>query len=65
MPNINEFSIEAIARVRNWCNTLLRKILRYLNPNEAFEDQLKLLYNQNYYSLKLVQFSSILLCFSL
>ncbi|RAK03907.1 IS30 family transposase [Halanaerobium saccharolyticum] len=44
--SINEFSIEAIARVQNWCNTLPRKILGYLTPNEAFEDQLKqILYN--------------------
>jgi IS30 family transposase len=41
--SINEFSIEAIARVQNWCNTLPRKILGYLTPNEAFEDQLKLI----------------------
>ena len=44
--SINDFSIEAIARVQNWCNTLPRKILGYLTPNEAFEDQLRqILYN--------------------
>lgn len=44
--SINEFSIEAIARVQNWCNTLPRKILGYLTPNEAFEEQLRhILYN--------------------
>lgn len=44
--SINEFSIESIARVQNWCNTLPRKILNYLTPDEAFEDQLgELLYD--------------------
>ncbi|WP_018248913.1 IS30 family transposase [Orenia marismortui] len=44
--SISEFSIESIARVQNWCNTLPRKILGYLTPDEAFEDQLReILYN--------------------
>ena len=44
--SINEFLIEAFARVQNWCNTLPRKILGYLTPNEAFEEQLRhILYN--------------------
>lgn len=38
--SINEFSTNSIARVQNWCNTLPRKILGYLTPDEAFEDQL-------------------------
>ncbi|TDX49162.1 IS30 family transposase [Orenia marismortui] len=38
--SISQFSIESIARVENWCNTLPRKILGYLTPDEAFEDQL-------------------------
>ena len=44
---IGQYSIEAIANIQNWCNTLPRKILNYLTPDEAFEDQLRnLLYNQ-------------------
>lgn len=44
--SINDYSISAIARVQNWCNTLPRKILGYLTPDEAFEDQLReILYN--------------------
>ncbi|MGM0471712.1 MAG: IS30 family transposase, partial [Bacillota bacterium] len=39
--SISEFSIETITKVQNWCNTLPRKILDYLTPDEAFEDQLK------------------------
>ncbi|PRX29918.1 hypothetical protein BX659_108131, partial [Orenia metallireducens] len=43
---LNEFAIESIARVQNWCNTLPRKILDYLTPDEAFEDQVReILYN--------------------
>lgn len=42
---ISDYSLEAIRHVQNWCNTLPRKILGYLTPDEAFEDQLaKLLY---------------------
>ena len=37
---IDQYSIEAIASVQNWCNTLPRKILNYLTPDEAFEYQL-------------------------
>lgn len=42
---INQYSIEAIASVQNWCNTLPRKILNYLTPNEAFEEKLKEIMN--------------------
>jgi IS30 family transposase len=38
---ISQYSIEAISSVQNWCNTLPRKILKYLTPDEAFEDQLR------------------------
>lgn len=38
---ISQCSIEAIRRVQEWCNTLPRKILNYLTPNEAFEAELK------------------------
>jgi len=41
--SLGEFSIESIAKVENWCNTLPRKILNYLTPNEAFEDNLSTL----------------------
>lgn len=41
--SICEFSIESIAKIENWCNTLPRKILNYLTPNEAFEDNLSAL----------------------
>lgn len=43
---IDNYSIETIRNVQNWCNTLPRKILNYLTPDEAFEDQLRnILYN--------------------
>ena len=38
---MSHYSIESIANVQNWCNTLPRKILNYLTPDEAFEDQLR------------------------
>ena len=44
--SINSFSIESIAKVQNWCNTLPRKVLDYLTPDESFEDQLRdIIYN--------------------
>lgn len=44
--SISEFSIDSIAKVQNWCNTLPRKILGYLTPDEAFQQQLAdILYN--------------------
>ncbi len=39
--SISDFSVESIARVQNWCNTLPRKILHYLTPDESFEDHLR------------------------
>lgn len=38
---INQYSIEAIAKVQEWCNTLPRKILNYKTPDEAFEANIK------------------------
>ena len=38
---ISKYIIEAISNVQNWCNTLPRKILKYLTPDEAFEAQLR------------------------
>lgn len=44
--SMNQIPIKTIAKVQNWCNTLPRKILGYLTPDEAFEDQLReILYN--------------------
>lgn len=40
---ISQYSVEAIKKVQEWCNTLPRKILNYLTPNEAFEAELKLM----------------------
>jgi transposase, IS30 family len=34
------YSIDDISKVQNWCNTLPRKILNYLTPDEAFDDEL-------------------------
>jgi IS30 family transposase len=34
------YSIDDILKVQSWCNTLPRKILNYLTPDEAFEDEL-------------------------
>jgi len=34
------YSIDDILKVQSWCNTLQRKILNYLTPDEAFEDEL-------------------------
>ncbi|MEA3424305.1 MAG: IS30 family transposase, partial [Bacillota bacterium] len=31
-------------KVQNWCNTLPRKILNYLTPDEAFDDELYEIY---------------------
>ncbi len=35
-----DYSIDDISKVQNWCNTLPRKILNYLTPDEAFDDEL-------------------------
>lgn len=34
------YSIDDIAKIQNWCNTLPRKILNYLTPDEMFNDEL-------------------------
>jgi IS30 family transposase len=34
------YSVEVITKVQNWCNMLPRKILNYLTPDEAFQDEL-------------------------
>ncbi len=37
---ISDYSIKFIAKIQTWCNSLPRKILGYLSPDEAFDDQL-------------------------
>jgi IS30 family transposase len=41
--SMNNYSINAIERIQNWCNTLPRKILGYLTPGEAFALEVKAL----------------------
>ena len=41
---IADFSVDFIAHVENWCNTLPRKILNYKSPEELFEAHLDLIY---------------------
>lgn len=43
--NINEYTVDDIAFVEDWCNTLPRKILNYQTPEEVFEQQLDLIYS--------------------
>ncbi|MFR4582798.1 IS30 family transposase [Clostridium cadaveris] len=42
--NINGYTIDDIAFVEDWCNTLPRKILNYQTPEERFEEQLDSIY---------------------
>lgn len=44
---ISDFSMDEIANIEVWCNSLPRKILGYRTPDEAFEDELDLIYHQN------------------
>ena len=39
--------MDEIANIEVWCNSLPRKILGYRTPDEAFEDELDLIYHQN------------------
>lgn len=39
-----DYSIEDIASIEEWMNTLPRKILRYKTPEELFENQLDIIY---------------------
>lgn len=41
---INSYTIDDIAFVEDWCNTLPRKILNYQTPEECFEQQLDSIY---------------------
>lgn len=41
--DLNQYSTETICCIQTWCNTLPRKILRDKTPDEAFEDQLRIL----------------------
>jgi hypothetical protein len=59
---LNSYSKRAIEAIQNWCNTLPRKILGYLTPDEAFEEevmQLSIKSTSKYYSDKT---SSICYC---
>ncbi|MGF7185737.1 IS30 family transposase, partial [Desulfitispora alkaliphila] len=40
---LSQYSVDAISKVQNWCNTLPRKILNYLTPDEAFEEEIRTL----------------------
>ncbi len=44
---IDDFSAENISNIKIWCNSLPRKILGYRTPDEAFEAELDLIYQQN------------------
>ena len=46
--SINDYTFESIARVENWCNTLPRKILGYLTPDEAFENHIRNILHPNF-----------------
>jgi IS30 family transposase len=37
---MSDYSVEFVAKIQTWCNSLPRKILGYLSPDEAFDDQL-------------------------
>lgn len=41
---INDYSIDEIAFIEDWCNTLPRKILNYKTPEQLFEQELDKLY---------------------
>ena len=41
---INEYSIDEVAFIEDWCNTLPRKLLNYGAPDELFEDELDAIY---------------------
>lgn len=41
---ISDYSNEDILRVEMWANGLLRKILGYRTPDEAFDDKMDLIY---------------------
>lgn len=44
--SIKDYADKAIIKVQNWCNSLPRKILGYLTPDQAFEDQIRMLFYQ-------------------
>ena len=43
---IKDYTHKNIIKVQNWCNSLPRKILNYLTPDQAFEDQIRELFYQ-------------------
>ena len=42
---ISDYGIDAIARIEDWCNNLLRKIQGYKTPDELFEAKLDEIYS--------------------
>ncbi len=42
--SLSNYSVDIISKVQNWCNTLPRKILNYLTPGEAFEEEVQALF---------------------
>ena len=42
--SLANYSVDMISKVQNWCNTLPRKILNYLTPDEAFEKEVYTLF---------------------
>ena len=43
---IKDYTHKNIIKVQNWCNSLPRKILNYLTPDQAFEDKIRELFYQ-------------------
>lgn len=43
---IGDYTLDEISNIEVWCNSLPRKILGYRTPDEAFEDELDLIYRQ-------------------
>lgn len=41
---MNNYSLDDIAFIEDWMNTLPRKILLYKTPQDLFEDQLDVIY---------------------
>lgn len=59
--SMNGYASKAIETIQHWCNSLPRKILGYLTPDEAFEQELmKIAYQFTKYYRK--QISSICYC---
>ena len=44
---IDQYSNQQIADIETWCNSLPRKILGYRTPDEIFEEELDIIYQQD------------------